>query len=152
MSNVLGGSASLLIELVSDVGFLCSHYTLTLERGFNVNKMLLLGWRAGIRRKVPSERGECLLVRIAIMDTNDLRNTFSEGGVYLVHVNNGNIVSLSLPIHLPENRKKTVSFLVSLTNGVVVDAFALREGEFVTSLQALKDVSIKAGHSAFIDE
>ncbi|MEB6310526.1 hypothetical protein [Escherichia coli] len=87
-----------------------------------------------------------------MMDTNDLRNTFSEGGVYLVHVNNGNIVSLSLPIHLPENRKNTVSFLVSLTNGVVVDAFALREGEFVTSLQALKDVSIKAGHSAFIDE
>ncbi|EEU9452351.1 hypothetical protein ID388_005013 [Escherichia coli] len=85
------------------------------------------------------------------MDTNDLRSTFSEGSIYLVHVDNGNIVSFPLPICLPEQRKNTVSILVSLTNGVV-DAFALREGEFVTSLQALKDVSIKAGHSAFIDE
>lgn len=86
------------------------------------------------------------------MDTNDLRNTFSEGGVYLVHVNNGNIVSLSLPMRLPENRKNTVSFLVRLTNGVVDDAFALREDEFVTSLQALKEAGSKAGFPAFIDE
>ncbi len=151
MSNVGSSSASLLIELLSEVCFLCSHYSLTLERVLNVNKMLLLGWRAGIRRKVPLRRGECLLVRIIIMDTNDLRSTFSEGSIYLVHVDNGNIVSFPLPICLPEQRKNTVSILVSLTNGVV-DAFALREGEFVTSLQALKDVSIKAGHSAFIDE
>ncbi|WP_433914544.1 hypothetical protein [Escherichia coli] len=41
---------------------------------------------------------------------------------------------------------------VPLSTGQVTDGFILREGEFVTSLQALKEIGIKAGFSAFSGE
>ncbi|NJZ61353.1 hypothetical protein [Escherichia coli] len=42
--------------------------------------------------------------------------------------------------------------LINFVDGRVTDGFILREGEFVTSLQALKEIGIKAGFSAFAEE
>ncbi|EJF3740987.1 TPA: hypothetical protein OHP70_005044, partial [Escherichia coli] len=42
--------------------------------------------------------------------------------------------------------------LINFVDGRVTDRFILREGEFVTSLQALKEIGIKAGFSAFAEE
>ncbi|MFV2636077.1 hypothetical protein ACNIZB_23885 [Escherichia coli] len=42
--------------------------------------------------------------------------------------------------------------LINFVDARVTDGFILREGEFVTSLQALKEIGIKAGFSAFSGE
>ncbi|WP_252153009.1 hypothetical protein [Escherichia coli] len=44
------------------------------------------------------------------------------------------------------------SALINFVDARVTDGFILREGEFVTSLQALKEIGIKAGFSAFSGE
>ncbi|EPT1057466.1 hypothetical protein ACVOU0_005277, partial [Escherichia coli] len=42
--------------------------------------------------------------------------------------------------------------LIYFVDGLVTDGFILRENEFVTSLQSLKEAGLKAGFSAFEDE
>ena len=70
-----------------------------------------------------------------MMNIEELRKIFCEDGLYAVCVENGNIVS-----HY------------RIVDARVTDGFILREGEFVTSLQALKEIGIKAGFSAFAEE
>ncbi len=48
--------------------------------------------------------------------------------------------------------KKNGAALINFVDGRVTDGFILRDGEFVTSLQALKEIGIKAGFSAFSEE
>ncbi|ETI80775.1 hypothetical protein Q460_02075, partial [Escherichia coli ATCC BAA-2219] len=48
--------------------------------------------------------------------------------------------------------RKNGAALINFVDGRVTDGFILREGEFVTSLQALKEIGIKAGFSAFAEE
>lgn len=45
-----------------------------------------------------------------------------------------------------------MGLLINFVDARVTDGFILREGEFVTSLQALKEIGIKAGFSAFSGE
>ena len=45
--------------------------------------------------------------------------------------------------------RKNGAALINFVDARVTDGFILREGEFVTSLQALKEIGIKAGFSAF---
>ncbi|MFT2597942.1 hypothetical protein ACPXBI_26410, partial [Escherichia coli] len=55
---------------------------------------------------------------------------------------------------LSEHKTLSVSWshYLNFVDGRVTDGFILREGEFVTSLQALKEIGIKAGFSAFAEE
>ncbi|HFN7962166.1 TPA: protein Rem, partial [Escherichia coli] len=48
--------------------------------------------------------------------------------------------------------RKNGAALINFVDARVTDGFILREGEFVTSLQALKEIGIKAGFSAFAEE
>ncbi|EPO1721166.1 hypothetical protein OHF15_27500 [Escherichia coli] len=48
--------------------------------------------------------------------------------------------------------RKNGAALINFVDARVTDGFILREGEFVTSLQALKEIGIKAGFSAFSGE
>ncbi|ODJ33129.1 hypothetical protein BFR12_20755 [Shigella sp. FC2833] len=48
--------------------------------------------------------------------------------------------------------QKNGAALINFVDARVTDGFILRDGEFVTSLQALKEIGIKAGFSAFSEE
>ena len=48
--------------------------------------------------------------------------------------------------------QKNGAALINYVDARVTDGFILRDGEFVTSLQALKEIGIKAGFSAFSEE
>ena len=78
-----------------------------------------------------------------MMNIEELRKIFCEDGLYAVCVENGNLVSHYRIMCLRKNGAALINF---------VDGFILREGEFVTSLQALKEIGIKAGFSAFSGE
>ena len=78
-----------------------------------------------------------------MMNIEELRKIFCEDGLYAVCVENGNLVSHYRIMCLRKNGAALINF---------VDGFILREGEFVTSLQALKEIGIKAGFSAFSEE
>ncbi|HEI4977529.1 TPA: protein Rem, partial [Escherichia coli] len=47
---------------------------------------------------------------------------------------------------------KNGAALINFVDARVTDGFILRDGEFVTSLQVLKEIGIKAGFSAFSEE
>ncbi|HFP5796072.1 TPA: protein Rem, partial [Escherichia coli] len=65
-----------------------------------------------------------------------------------VCVENGNIVSHYRIVCLQKNGAALINFV----DARVTDGFILRDGEFVTSLQVLKEIGIKAGFSAFSEE
>ena len=95
------------------------------------------------------EQGECYLSgRILLMKIEELREIFSEDGLYAVCVENGNLVSHYRIMCLRKNGAALINFV----DARVTDGFILREGEFVTSLQVLKEIGIKAGFSAFSEE
>ncbi|ELB6718046.1 TPA: protein Rem, partial [Escherichia coli] len=48
--------------------------------------------------------------------------------------------------------QKNGAALINFVDARVTDGFILHDGEFVTSLQALKEIGIKAGFSAFSEE
>lgn len=76
-----------------------------------------------------------------MMNIEELRKIFCEDGLYAVCVENGNIVSHYRILCLRKNGAALINFV----DARVTDGFILREGEFVTSLQALKEIGIKAG-------
>lgn len=81
------------------------------------------------------------------MKFEELREIFSENGLYAVRVESGVIVSsgfLSESI-LPGQGKHTGAVLLYLVNGKVESGFALRNDEFVTSLRALEEMRVQAG-------
>ncbi|EPA7784359.1 hypothetical protein ACQ5H2_004223, partial [Escherichia coli] len=49
-------------------------------------------------------------------------------------------------------QRKSGAALIYFVDELVTDGFILRENEFVTSLQSLKEAGLKAGFSAFEDE
>uniref|UniRef100_UPI001CDB3C65 hypothetical protein n=1 Tax=Escherichia coli TaxID=562 RepID=UPI001CDB3C65 len=79
-----------------------------------------------------------------MMNIEELRKIFCEDGLYAVCVENGNIVSHYRILCLRKNGAALINFV----DARVTDGFILREGEFVTSLQVLKEIGIKAGFSA----
>ncbi|HEI3362058.1 TPA: hypothetical protein SI338_001690 [Escherichia coli] len=83
-----------------------------------------------------------------MMNIEELRKIFCEDGLYAVCVENGNLVSHYRIMCLRKNGAALINFV----DGRVTDGFILREGEFVTSLHALKEIGIKAGFSAFAEE
>ncbi len=80
-----------------------------------------------------------------MMNIEELRKIFCEDGLYAVCVENGNLVSHYRIMCLRKNGAALINFV----DARVTDGFILREGEFVTSLQALKEIGIKA--SLYID-
>ncbi|UUF62574.1 hypothetical protein NQB75_11610 [Escherichia coli] len=82
-----------------------------------------------------------------MMNIEELRKIFCEDGLYAVCVENGNIASHYRIVCLQKNG----AALINYVDARVTDGFILR-GEFVTSLQALKEIGIKAGFSAFSEE
>lgn len=87
-----------------------------------------------------------------MMNIEELRKIFCEDGLYAVCVENGNIVSHYRILCLRKKQRKSGAALINFVDARVTDGFILREGEFVTSLQALKEIGIKAGFSAFAEE
>ncbi|EEW5002995.1 hypothetical protein AB5D08_004660 [Escherichia coli] len=77
-----------------------------------------------------------------MMNIEELRKNFCEDGLYAVCVENGNLVSHYRIMCLRKNGAALINFV----DGRVTD------GLFVTSLQALKEIGIKAGFSAFAEE
>ncbi|ENP6770051.1 hypothetical protein ACD407_004853, partial [Escherichia coli] len=65
---------------------------------------------------------------------------------------NGAIVSHCRIKCLQSLHRKSGAALIYFVDGLVTDGFILRENEFVTSLQSLKEAGLKAGFSAFEDE
>ncbi|WP_159380540.1 hypothetical protein [Escherichia coli] len=86
------------------------------------------------------------------MKIEELREIFSEDGLYTVRVENGAIVSHCRIKCLQSLHRKSGVVLIYFVDGLVTDGFILRENEFVTSLQSLKEAGLKAGFSAFEDE
>ncbi|XPE61759.1 hypothetical protein ACNKHT_09785 [Shigella flexneri] len=82
-----------------------------------------------------------------MMNIEELRKIFCEDGLYAVCVENGNLVS-----HYRIMCCKDGAALINFVDGELTDGFILREGEFVTSLQALKEIGIKAGLSACAED
>ncbi|EEX5808290.1 hypothetical protein DY302_004788 [Escherichia coli] len=80
------------------------------------------------------------------MRIEELREIFSEDGLYTVRVEKGAIVSHCRIKCLQSQQRKSGAAL-----GLVTDGFILRANEFVTSLPSLKEAGIKAGFSAFED-
>ncbi|WP_434088234.1 hypothetical protein [Escherichia coli] len=87
-----------------------------------------------------------------MMKIEELREIFSEDGLYTVRVENGAIVSHCRIKCLQSQQRKSGAALIHFVDGLVTDGFILRENEFVTSLQSLKEAELKAGFSAFEDE
>lgn len=87
-----------------------------------------------------------------MMNIEELCKIFCEDGLYAVCVENGNIVSHCHVLCLLKKQRKSGAALINFADARVTDGFILREGEFVTSLQALKEIGIKAGFSAFAEE
>ena len=83
-----------------------------------------------------------------MMNIEELRKIFCEDGLYAVCVENGNIASHYRIVCLQKNG----AALINYVDARVTDGFILHDGEFVTSLQALKEIGIKAGFSAFSEE
>lgn len=83
-----------------------------------------------------------------MMNIEELRKIFCEDGLYAVCVENGNIASHYRIVCLQKNGAALINFV----DARVTDGFILRDGEFVTSLQVLKEIGIKAGFSAFSEE
>ena len=71
-----------------------------------------------------------------MMNIEELRKIFCEDGLYAVCVENGNIASHYRIVCLQKNG----AALINYVDARVTDGFILRDGEFVTSLQALKEV------------
>ena len=86
------------------------------------------------------------------MKIEELHELFSENGLYAVRVENGTIVSHSRIKCLQSQQRKNGAVLIYFVDGLMVDGFILREDEFVTSLQALKEIGLKAGFFAFETE
>ncbi|ELD0497439.1 hypothetical protein QUQ56_000395 [Escherichia coli] len=86
------------------------------------------------------------------MKIEELREIFSENGLYAVRVENGSIISYCCIKCLQSQQKKSGAALIYFVDGLVTDGFILRENEFVTSLPSLKEAGFKAGFSAFEDE
>ena len=83
-----------------------------------------------------------------MMNIEELRKNFCEDGLYAVCVENGNIASHYRIVCLQKNG----AALINYVDARVTDGFILRDGEFVTSLQVLKELGIKAGFFAFSEE
>ncbi|XNM90689.1 hypothetical protein ACLK1X_08900 [Escherichia coli] len=81
------------------------------------------------------------------MNIEDCVKIFCEDGLYAVS-QNGNIASHYRIVCLQKNG----AALINYADARVTDGSILRDGEFVTSLQALKEIGIKAGFSAFSEE
>ncbi|EEV9912801.1 hypothetical protein EIG33_15325 [Escherichia coli O143:H4] len=86
------------------------------------------------------------------MKIEELREIFTEDGLYTVRVENGAIVSHCRIKCLQSKQRKSGTALIYFVDELVTDGFILRENEFVTSLQSLKEAGLKAGFSAFEDE
>ncbi|EFB2185341.1 hypothetical protein DS404_17635 [Escherichia coli] len=86
------------------------------------------------------------------MKIEELREIFTEDGLYTVRVENGAIVSHCRIKCLQSKQRKSGAVLIYFVDELVTDGFILRENEFVTSLQSLKEAGLKAGFSAFEDE
>ncbi|EPX8467411.1 hypothetical protein ACXL1S_005552 [Escherichia coli] len=86
------------------------------------------------------------------MKIEELCEMFSEDGLYTVRVENGAIVSHCSIKCLQPQQGKSGAALIYFVDGLVTDGFILRENEFVTSLQSLKEAKLKAGFSAFENE
>lgn len=86
------------------------------------------------------------------MKIEELREIFSENGLYAVRVENGAIVSHCRIRCLQSQQRKSGAVLFYFCNGLLTDGFILREDEFVTSLRVLKEIGFKAGFSAFAEE
>lgn len=86
------------------------------------------------------------------MKIEELGDIFSESGLYAVRVENGSIISYCRIKCLQSQQRKSGAALIYFVDGLVTDGFILRENEFVTSLQSLKEAGLKAGFSAFEDE
>ncbi|EFL9195230.1 hypothetical protein ND23_002598 [Escherichia coli] len=86
------------------------------------------------------------------MKIEELLEIFSEDGLYTVRVENGAIVSHCRIKCLQFQQRNSGAALIYFVDGLVTDGFILRENEFVTSLQSLKEAELKAGFSAFEDE
>ncbi|ENO4944014.1 hypothetical protein ACBO82_004828 [Escherichia coli] len=71
---------------------------------------------------------------------------------FLGSVQNGAIVSHCRIKCLQSKQRKSGAALIYFVDELVTDGFILRENEFVTSLQSLKEAGLKAGFSAFEDE
>ena len=98
------------------------------------------------------EQGECYLSgRILLMKIEELREIFSEDGLYTVRVENGAIVSHCRIKCLQSLHRKSGAALIYFVDGLVTDGFILRANEFVRSLPALLEAGFKAGFSAFVD-
>lgn len=80
-----------------------------------------------------------------MMNIEELRKIFCEDGLYAVCVENGNIVSHYRIVCLQKNGAALINFV----DARVTDGFILRDGEFVTSLQALKEIGIKLAFLLF---
>lgn len=86
------------------------------------------------------------------MKIEELREIFSENGLYAVRVENGSIVSYCRIKCSQSQQRKSGSVLIHFVDGLMTDGFILCEDEFVTSLRGLKEAGLKAGFSAFEDE
>ncbi|EON4677231.1 hypothetical protein ACLHQM_003049 [Escherichia coli] len=86
------------------------------------------------------------------MKIEELREIFTEDGLYTVRVENGAIVNHCRIKCLQSKQRKSGAALIYFVDELVTDGFILRENEFVTSLQSLKEAGLKAGFSAFEDE
>ena len=86
------------------------------------------------------------------MKIEELREIFTEDGLYTVRVENGAIVSHCRIKCLQSKQRKSGAALIYFVDELVTDGFILRENEFVTSLQSLKEAGLKAGFSALEDE
>ncbi|EOU7272335.1 hypothetical protein ACN4R4_002578 [Escherichia coli] len=86
------------------------------------------------------------------MKIEELREIFTEDGLYTVRVENCAIVSHCRIKCLQSKQRKSGAALIYFVDELVTDGFILRENEFVTSLQSLKEAGLKAGFSAFEDE
>ena len=86
------------------------------------------------------------------MKIEELREFFSENGLYAVRVENRTIVSHCRIKCLQSQPRKSGAALIYFVDELLTDGFILRENEFVTSLQSLKETVLKDGFSTFEDE
>ncbi len=86
------------------------------------------------------------------MKIEEFCEIFSENGLYAVRVENGVIASHCRIKCLQSQQRKSGAVLIYFVDEIMTDGFILREDEFVTSLQVLKEIGLKAGFSAFAEE
>ncbi|CAM4426011.1 MULTISPECIES: hypothetical protein [Shigella] len=68
------------------------------------------------------------------MKIEELRENFSENGLYAVRVENGAIVSHCCIRCLQSQQRKSGAVLFYFCNGLLTDDFILREDEFATEV------------------